>query len=143
MADLSITAANVEKASDAIYETGIAGDTITAGESVYKDASDSNKWKKAAANSTAAVAGSAGCGIALNGAAAGQPLTVQTGGSLDLGATLTAGRIYVVSPTAAGGIAPYADLNTNHYLTILGYANAADNLVMVNRVTGVQAGADL
>jgi hypothetical protein len=56
---------------------------------------------------------------------------------------LTAGRIYVVSPTAAGGIAPYADLNTNHYLTILGYANAADNLVMVNRVTGVQAGADL
>jgi ribosome modulation factor len=142
MANLSITAANVEKASDAGYETGIAGDTLTAGMSVYKDTTDSNKWKKALCAGTAAQAGSGGCGITLNAATAGQPVTVQTSGSLDVGATLTIGQIYVVSATA-GLICPFTDLNTNNYVTLLGFASAADNLKILNYVTSVQATSDL
>ena len=41
MAAISITAANVVKGTGAQIETGIAAETITAGELVYKKASDS------------------------------------------------------------------------------------------------------
>ncbi len=45
MADLSITAANVLRGSNARVETGIFGATVTAGQVVYRDASDNNKFK--------------------------------------------------------------------------------------------------
>jgi hypothetical protein len=143
MADLSITAANVVKGSDANFETGTSGDTLTAGMSVYKDTADSNKWKKASAASTAALAGSGGIGIALHAASSGQPIVVQTGGTITIGATIAVGQVYVVSPTAAGGIAPFTDLNTNNYVTYLGYGSTTAILKMLSIATGLQAGTDL
>lgn len=143
MADLTITAANVVKGADANYETGTAGAAITAGQSVYKDTSDSNKWKLASSATTSALAGSGGIGISLHAASSGQPVVVQTSGTVTIGATLTVGQVYVVSASAAGGIAPFTDLNTNNYVTLLGYGDTTANIKMLGTVTGRQAGADL
>lgn len=137
MADISVTAANVLKGSNATTESGTAGATVTAGQSVYKDTGDSNKWKLADSDSTALTAGSGGLGIALHAAAANQPLLVQLTGDINMGATLAVGETYVVSNTA-GGVAPIADMGTGDYISILGVASTASNLVLAKNVTGVQ-----
>ncbi len=135
MADLSITAANVVRsATDAQTENGTAGATITAGQTVYKDEADSNKWKLADAN--ASILTAAVYGIALNGASNGQPLVVQTAGDITIGATLTVGAIYVQSGTA-GGIAPTADLVTGWYSFIIGIGKTASVMRLVLRGAGV------
>src|SRR5688572_30418281 len=124
MADISITAANVASgaASSGVKTiTGRAGGTITAGMPVYADASDNGDFKAADNNVSAALANVVG--IALHGAADGQPLTIQTEGDINLGATLVVGETYVLSANA-GGIAPIADISTN-YVTGIGIARTA------------------
>lgn len=118
MADLTITATSVVKGTGAITETLIAGATITAGQVVYKDTSDNNKAKLCDADSATAAARSF-YGIALNGAASGQPVVVQTGGTITIGATVAVGVAYYMSDVA-GGIAPFADLESGDYPTIVG-----------------------
>jgi len=136
MADLSITAANVVATAGEVTTRNVtAGATVTAGQTVYLDSSDSNHAKLADANDTAAKADVTG--IALNGAADGQPLQIATGGELDLGATLTVGKIYVQS-TTAGGIAPVDDLASSSYVTVIGVADAADNILLIMKTSGVQ-----
>ena len=107
MANLTITAANVIQGSGAVTSTGIAGVAVTAGQSVYLDTTDS-KYKLADADATASVNESA---IALHAAAADQPLTVQTGGTLAIGATIAIGSAYYVS-TTAGSICLESDLSS-------------------------------
>ena len=69
MADLTITAANVALESGT-QATGTAGATITQGQPLYKDSTDSNHLKPTDAD----VAASAACvGIALSAASDGQP----------------------------------------------------------------------
>jgi hypothetical protein len=98
--------------------TGLAGATITAGQVVYLDSSTST-YKLADINSaTAAVR--VPVGIALNGAASGQPVTVQTGGQVTIGATIAAGVFYYASGTA-GGIRPVADNTTGDYPAVVGF----------------------
>lgn len=131
MADLTITAANVVKGSSSSVKNGVAGATITAGQAVYEDATDSNKLKLADANASSATA--ACKGIALHAALSGQPIAYIDGGDLGVGTILTAGTIYVLSATA-GGIAPAADLTTGWRTTILGVATTTSNLkVNLNR----------
>lgn len=131
MADLTITAANVLKTAVAGYtaseETVVAGATITAGQTVYLDSTDSNKAKLADANASQATAQT--YGIALHAALSGQPLRILRGGPLSLGTILTRGLIYVQSATA-GGIAPSADLASGHYSTILGWAYSTSVLIV-------------
>ena len=62
--------------------------------------------------------------------------TQGSSGSVDLGATLTVGEAYVVS-TNKGAIAPIGDLTTGDYVTVLGIASAADNLLLNINVSGV------
>lgn len=119
MADLVITAANVLAGSDAITGSGIAGATITAGQTLYQDASDSNELKPADSNAGAST--SAAVGIALHAALTGQPIKYVKSGSITIGATVAVGTIYVVSNNA-GGIAPSSDLAQGWYTTILGIA---------------------
>lgn len=121
MADLTITAASVVKGTNAKTEAGTAGATITAGQVVYRDSSD-GKYKLADADSATAAVRSPR-GIALNGASDGQPLTILTEGDVTIGATITAGVSYYLSDTA-GGIAPYADLATGDYPTVIGIAKS-------------------
>lgn len=132
MADLSVTAANVAKQSGTSV-TGTAGATITAGQVVYLDAADGKyKLADASAATTDGVVG-----IALNGGADGQPLTIQTSGIIDPGATATEGVVYCLSATA-GGIAPVGDLVTNDYVTVLGVGNAGGNIVLSILASGAQ-----
>ncbi|MBT8198949.1 MAG: hypothetical protein KJO36_00395 [Acidimicrobiia bacterium] len=126
MADLTITAANVIAASGATTKLVTAGATITAGDAVYEDTSDSNEYKLCDAD----VAGTADCdGIALTGSSDGQPLVIITKGDLNPGATATLGETYVVS-TTAGGIAPISDLGSGDFVTILGVATTTSNIAI-------------
>jgi hypothetical protein len=118
MADLTITAASVLPGSGAVKETGTAGASITAGQAVYKDASDSGKFKLCD-NDSATAAVRAFYGIALHAAGSGQPLTVLKEGPITIGATVAVGTVYMTSSTA-GGIAPVADAATGDYVTVIG-----------------------
>lgn len=134
MADLSVTAATVALSSGA-QVFGVAGETITAGMPVYLKASDSRLWK-AQADGTAAEAEAVG--ISLHASLAGQPLAYAPHGSvINIGATTAAGVFYYVS-TAAGGIAPVADLASTNKVTIVGYATGTSGAVFNVRtiVTG-------
>jgi hypothetical protein len=135
MAALSQTAGNVVAGANMRKTTVTAGGTITAGMPVYKDASDSNKYKAAKANalSTSVVAG-----IALNGASNNQPMTITSGGGdINLGDTLTVGETYCLSDATAGQIVPIGDLNTGDYTVILGIAETSSNLILDIQTAGV------
>lgn len=125
MADLSITAANVVAGSGAKKVTGTAGATITAGQVVYFDTTDS-KYKLADTDSaTAAVRSPAG--IALNGASNNQPLTVLTAGPVTIGATVAVGDVYYLSGNP-GGLAPFADVAAGDYPCIIGICTSTSVL---------------
>jgi hypothetical protein len=132
--DLAITAASVVPGTDAVIATGTACETLTAGQAVYK-AATSGKWCKADADSATAEVRQAK-GVALNGASLNQPLAVQTGGTVTIGATLTAGAPYWLSGTA-GGIAPTADLSTGEYVDLVGLATSTTVLKLNFTYTGV------
>ena len=134
MADLTITAANVVAGTGAVKETGIAGATITAGQVVYRDPSDS-KFKLADADN-AAVAVRSPIGIALAGAAASQPLTIVTSGPVTIGATMTAGLVYYLSPNP-GGIAPVADVLAGDDVVVVGVATSTTVLRVGIVISGV------
>jgi hypothetical protein len=121
-ADLTVTAASVAPGSDAVTVAGTAGEALTAGQAVYRKSAD-RKWYKADCNSATAEVRVAS-GIAATGSAAGQPVVVQTGGSITIGATVTNGTVYFLSGTA-GGIRPAADNTTGDYPQAIGIATSA------------------
>jgi hypothetical protein len=133
MADISITAANVVPGSDAVRESGTAGATITAGQLVYLDTSDM-KYKLADANGAAALR--VPNGIALNGASNGQPLSVQKGGDITIGGTMTAGIPYFLSDTP-GGLCPLPDIGTGEFSCIVGIAKSTSVLAVNIQPSGV------
>jgi hypothetical protein len=127
MADISITGTSTVAGSGARIVEGTAGAALTGGQVVYLD-SATNTYKLADCNSaTAAVRSPAG--IALHSAASGQPIAVQTAGSLTLGGTLTAGVVYYLSGTP-GGVRPVADNTTGDYPVALGIATSTTVLKM-------------
>jgi len=135
MADLSITASSVVPAAGATIIQGTAGAAITAGQPCYKDANDSDSWKPCDANGSDATAEAKG--IAVCGAADGQPVSLITRGNLETGATTVKGQIYCVSATE-GGIAPVSDLTTGDRTTILAVAtNTTGTLAIHIHPSGV------
>lgn len=139
MTDLSITAANVIAGSGADITRGIAGATITAGQAVYLDEATTGEWQLADSDAASAAArGSARFGIALNGAADGQPLAIQTGGDINIGGTMTAGVAYYLSD-APGGVCPFADLATGDYVTLVGVAKSTTVLAIDPLYSGAVA----
>ena len=134
MANLSITAASVIAGDNAILESGIAGETITAGQLVYKDET-SKKFLLADSNSaTAAVRTPRG--VALNGASNGQPLVIQRAGDITYGATLTAGTAYYLSDTP-GATCPLADVGSGEYVALIGLAKSTTVLTIAIQAPGV------
>lgn len=124
MANLTITAANVQQSDGAVIRNAIARDTVTAGmvlnmtsEGVGPADTDTLVHARVA-------------GIALNNAATGQPVAyVVRDGELDLGATLVVGETYVLG--TEGAIRPIADVTTADFVAILGVASAANKLQFV------------
>jgi len=103
-----------------------AGVTITAGETLYTNASG----QLALSQGTSATL--AKCtGIALNGASPGQPVNYIKSGNLTLNAALTVGITYCVSAANAGKIAPISDLSSGSYTFILGVATTTTNLSLI------------
>lgn len=135
MAALSQTAANV--IGTGTRKSGTSGGTVTAGMPLYRDTADENKLKAARAN---ALTTAACIGVALNSASAGQPLSYQETGGINLGATLAVGETYCVSDATAGQIVPVADLGTGDYVTILGVATTTSNLALGIITSGVAKG---
>lgn len=134
MADVSITAANVQQGSDARIEHGTFGATVTQGQVVYRDSAD-GKYKLADHDhATAAVRQPRG--IALNAGADGQPATIQLSGDITIGGTLVAGTTYCLSGTP-GGICPQADVTTGDDVVILGVAKSTTVLDLNIMVSGV------
>lgn len=135
--DLSVTAASVSPtASSVLAPPGYAGEALTAGQAVYRKASD-GKWYKADCNSATAEVRVASA-IVLTGSAAGQSVVVQTGGQITIGATLTAGVVYYLSGTA-GGIRPVADNTTGDYPQVLGMAMSTTSLLLDFRLAAAAA----
>lgn len=134
MASLSITAANVIKGSNATVEYGTAGATITAGVVVYLDEAD-GEYKVADADSATAAAKNPR-GIALNGASDGQPLAIIRKGDVTIGATMTAGLAYYLSPTP-GEIGVVADVLSGDDPIILGIAKSTTVLTVDIQDPGV------
>ncbi|MBS9476235.1 hypothetical protein [Ancylobacter radicis] len=134
MADLSITAANVVAGSNSVQEHGLAGEAIVAGKAVYK-ASATKKWMLADSNSATAEA-KVTRGIALNGAALNQPVTIHKFGDLTLGSVLTAGTSYYLSDTP-GGICVFADLASGEDVSFIGVAKSSTVLAVNVNTPGV------
>jgi hypothetical protein len=136
MADITVTAANVLLLNSGRTDTGTAGATITAGQALYVDASDSNKLKLAQSDGTAAEA--VAVGVSLHAALAGQPIRYAVDGSIiNIGGTTAKNTAYVVS-TTAGGVAPSTDLTSGHRIVWLGYATGTTGaMVLTIRDHGV------
>lgn len=123
MANLAPTAANVKRVSGGVFQK-IAGEAVVRGAPCYLKASDGKAYN-GQCDGTAEEAET--LYIALNDAAADQPVTLMSGGVVNLGAILTVGVVYVLSATA-GKICPAADLVTGNRLTILGAATTTSLL---------------
>jgi len=134
MAAISITAASVVRGSNAKTRNADFGATVTQGQVVYLDSAD-NKLKLADADSaTAAVR--VPVGVALNAGSAGQPGTYQTEGDITIGATLTPGLPYFLSPDTPGGIALIADVAVGDDYVQIGVAKSASVLAIDIQVSG-------
>ena len=134
MADITITAANVVPVAGAQLVSGYALATITAGQVVYRDAT--TQQFGLADNNGAAAGSRVPVGIALNGAAANQPLTILTFGSITIGATMTAGVALYLSDTP-GGICPVADLAAGETATLIGISTSTTVLKVDINPSGV------
>lgn len=134
MADLVITAANVVAGANSTRENGTAGEAVSAGQPVYKS-STTGKWMLADNNAVTPEARTAG-GVALNGAAANQPLAVHRAGDITIGATLTPGAAYYLSATP-GGICPVADVVSGSNVCQIGLAKSASVLSVDIQAPGV------
>lgn len=134
MTALTITPANVVAGSNAVRDIGTAGETITAGQVLYLAAA-TGRWMKADTNAGTAEARTPKA-IALNGASAGQPVSLHKGGDITIGATMTAGVAYYLGGTA-GAIVPVGDLTTGDYPTIIGIAKSTTVLAVDFNPSGV------
>lgn len=133
MADLVITASNVDKVSGS-QRTAEAGVAISAGDAVYVDTAGLIQL----CEKDQTVVEAAAVGIALNDCGVSQPCTYQISGTIDVGAVLTTGEVYVVG-AAPGGIAPVADVITTNFATIVGIAVSSSNLKIALIPSGVAA----
>ncbi|MBB4235049.1 DUF2190 family protein [Rhizobium esperanzae] len=138
MADITLTPASVVAGTGATTKTGTAGAAIAAGDFVYLDTATTGKWQLADSDAASAEArGQTGnIGVALNSAAANQPIVVQTGGPVTLGAVFTAGQTLYLSDTP-GKLCPLADITGGDYYTIVGLASSTSVLNIDFQYSGV------
>lgn len=137
MPAITITPANVVAGADADFFQGYAGATITAGMAVYQDRADA----KLRPGTNGGGAGAAAVkGIALHGAGDGQPLRVQTGGTLVIGGTTVIGEHYALGATA-GQVLPADELTLGAFVTMIGFGASANRLQLAIEASGQTAPA--
>jgi hypothetical protein len=137
MADLTLTAANVQPSSLAVIISGLAAVAITAGQTVYEDTADLDafsrpKFKLYDANLVTPAAILNGVrGVAANTAGINQPIdVVLSDPAFTHGlATVARGDVIVASATA-GGLAPVADVVTGWRPAVVMIATSATVAVL-------------
>ncbi len=133
MADVTVTAANVKPVGTSrTVQTVLLGETVTQGQPLYLKAADSKYWKADADT----LAEAAAAGIAITPGVADDYAIMLTAGTINMGGTLAVGQVYVVSVNA-GGVAPYSDLGSGDYVTILGVATTTAILNVDLNATGI------
>lgn len=134
MADLVLTHALVVPGAGATFLAGIAGQALTAGLVCQIEAGSTRVTLTLSGTLELARVH----GIASHAASPGQPLRLQTGGQLSLGAALlTVGEVYVLSRNG-GMIAPVGDLLPGAFVTLLGIAYTTSVLGLSLWSTGIQ-----
>jgi hypothetical protein len=133
MADLSVTAANVQPGTDGQIVYATAGGTITAGQLLQQNTT--TKLVTVADKSTAA--GAQVLGVALNGASSGQTVGIQTSGTYNPGGTAVVGKVYKCG--TSGGIAPEDDTAGGEFMTVFGIGITAASIKIGILVSGVAA----
>jgi len=133
MADLVITTADLELASSRSRPSTVqAGEAIEAGDLVYRDTT-TGKYMLASASSEATAAIE---GIAVSSASVDGYFSMLSSTSLILGATVVAGTPYFLS-TNGGKIAPFADLSSGDYVSLLGFASSTTEIQLDILATGI------
>lgn len=119
MADISITASLVLPSSSASITAGVAGATITQGQSLYLDTA-TNTYKLADADGTSPAFTFAG--IALVAASAGQKVLLATADAagFTIGATVLAGDVIYLSDTPGGLTKTIGDLESLDKIVVVG-----------------------
>lgn len=132
MADLTVVAENVKPGSDAVTKRGIAGEAISAGDSVFVATDGGIEL----CEKDQAAADAACRGVALNDAAVDQPIEYAVSGSVDMGAILSIGQTYIVG-AAPGGLAPESDAAAGNFTTVVGIATTGNLLKLGILQSGV------
>ena len=127
MPDLVLDPTTVVPGDGSQLTNGIAGVAIVAGDVCALDPAT----QRFILATTANIAGARVRGVAVCSASIGQPMRVQTGGILNVGAALlTIGELYALSGLTAGKIGPVADLGAGDFVTVLGIAQTTSLLQM-------------
>jgi hypothetical protein len=136
MADYAVTAASVLKGANATTATGTAGATITAGQPLYIDTSDSDKLKLADAD--ASLLASTVAGVALHGAASGQPITYVTDDDdFTHGLTGVSTADIIILSSVAGAVCPASDLSAGEFPQLVMIAKSSTKAVLKLAAGGV------
>jgi len=133
MVDLTVTPTAVAAGSNATKETGIAGETIIAGQVLAKAVSG---LLMKCDNNHATPEIRRPVGVALNGGAINQPITFQTRGDITIGATVAPGITYFTSDTP-GGIGVAADNVAGEFTGILGLGKSTTVITLDIQYGGV------
>ena len=121
--------------------TGTAGNVaLPAGVFVYKSAAD-DLYYLADCDATAVAANAQAdnvVGITLCSAGAGQPVKIQTSGSVTTDAVFTVGLVLYLSNVAGESTSTWTDINSTDWLTTLGLASATTVIELDFHRTSIQ-----
>ena len=132
MAALTITA--VRPTTNSRIDLVNYGATIAAGNTLYRAADGEYLLADADASALTKVVR----GIAVTpGIDGGQGIIIDQGNIILVGATMTVGATYFAGPTP-GEIVPYGDLGSGDYITRIGTAKTATEMILSIEDTGVQ-----
>lgn len=129
--EVTISAVTFEESNSNVTSVQ-AGENLALGDFVYRKASDGKYWKAINTDSAGAVVRGI-AHAAINADAWG---LIITGGTIDVGSTVTQAGAYVLSATA-GKMQPHTSLDSASYATHIGYALSATDLAMNFDATGV------
>lgn len=133
MADITITAANVKLVTGTKAEE-TAGEAMSAGTWIYKDATSKKMFKADCTNASKDEV--AGMTLTTADAADAPVVFAKDGAEIDVGSVVTKAESYILSE--AGKMAPVADLASSDYLTQLCYGKDADTIVLAITNTTIQ-----